>query len=125
MRNMSFALTEPQILDGTKTVTRRLGWLWLKRGDLVCPVRKGMGLKPGESIVRLRPPLRIEDVSREVLRTMLDDLDYGFNEVRREGFEHSPLYCTPSTWVEFFCNTHRGATPETVVTRIEFSYEAA
>jgi hypothetical protein len=48
MRLMSFALTEQQILDGTKDVTRRLGWLFLKRGDLIRPVRKCMGLKRGE-----------------------------------------------------------------------------
>jgi hypothetical protein len=31
MRNISFALTTNQILEGTKTVTRRLGWLHLSQ----------------------------------------------------------------------------------------------
>lgn len=32
MRCMSFALTEPQLMDGSKTVTRRTGWQDLKPG---------------------------------------------------------------------------------------------
>lgn len=122
MRLMSFALTEQQILDHTKTVTRRLGWLYLKRGDLVRPVRKCMGLKRGARPVVLREPLLIEDVRREPLRAMLDDLDYGFAECVREGFGQHPDYRWPSAFVDMFCVTHRGCTPETVITRIEFSY---
>jgi len=34
MRNMSFSMTVDQIRDGSKTVTRRLGWLFLNFGDL-------------------------------------------------------------------------------------------
>ena len=33
MRNISFSLTEEQFLNGSKDVTRRLGWLFLKPGD--------------------------------------------------------------------------------------------
>lgn len=51
---MSFALTTAQIMEGTKTVTRRLGWLHAKPGQLLRPVRKGMGLRPGERIDPLR-----------------------------------------------------------------------
>lgn len=39
MRNMSFALTTPQILNRSKTVTRRAGWSFLKPGDIVCAVQ--------------------------------------------------------------------------------------
>lgn len=123
MRNMSFALTTDQILDQSKGVTRRLGWEFLKVGELLQPVKKCMGLRPGESIQRLGCPIRVVGLRRELLRMMTDDLDYGFDEVRREGFEHSKLYCTPSTWVEMFCNTHKGCTPQTIITRIEFVYE--
>lgn len=125
MRNMSFILTVPQIVAGTKDVTRRLGWLKLKEGDLLQPVRKGMGLRPGEKIERLRPPIRVVSVRREPLRAMLLDADYGFQEVRREGFADHPRYCWPSEWVEMFCSTHKGCTLDTVVTRIEFAYEPA
>ena len=38
MRHMSFALTTKQIKSRTKTVTRRLGWTFLKPGDLIQPV---------------------------------------------------------------------------------------
>lgn len=122
MRNMSFALTVPQIQAGTKDVTRRLGWLHLKRGDLIQPVRKCMGLKPGETIERLRAPLLIVDVRREPLDLMTTNLDYGIDEVRREGFAEHPTYRWPSEWVAMFCATHKGCTPATVVTRIAFDY---
>ena len=123
MRNMSFALTIPQIQAGTKDVTRRLGWLQLKPGDLIRPVRKCMGLKPGEKIEQLRASLRVVDVRREPLRMMTDDLDYGIEEVRREGFADHPTYRFPSEWVAMFCSTHKGCEPGSFVTRIEFAYE--
>lgn len=124
MRNMSFALTTSQIMEGTKTVTRRLGWLHAKPGQLLRPVRKCMGLRPGERLDVLRDPILIVDVRREPLRAMLDDLDYGFVECALEGFGLHPDYRFPSAFVDMFCATHRGCRPETVVTRIAFSYEA-
>lgn len=122
MRNMSFALTVTPIMEGTKDVTRRLGWQFLKVGDLLRPVRKCMGLRPGERLDVLRDPIRVVDVRREPLSRMTTDIDYGFDEVRREGFEGHPVYCWPSAWVAMFCATHKGCTPETVITRIEFVY---
>lgn len=122
MRNMSFAMTTDQIMDGSKDVTRRLGWEFLKVGDILRPVRKCMGLRPGEKIVQLRDPIRAVDVRREPLRRMIDDVDYGFEEVRREGFAWHPDYRWPSAWVAMFCATHRGCTPDTVITRIVFEY---
>lgn len=122
MRNMSFALTTDQIMEGTKTVTRRLGWLNLKPGQQLRPVRKCMGLRPGEKLDVLRDPVTIVSVRREPLRAMLDDRDYGFTECRLEGFGDHPDYQWPSEFVAMFCATHKGCTPDTVVTRIEFSY---
>ena len=122
MRNMSFALTTNQIMEGTKTVTRRLGWLHAAPGQQVRPVRKCMGLRPGEKLDVLRDPLTIVSVRRELLRAMLDDLDYGFSECEREGFGAHPDYKWPSSFVEMFCATHKGCTLETMVTRIEFAY---
>lgn len=119
---MSFALTERQILEETKDVTRRLGWEHLRAGDQLRPARKCMGLRKGERVVLLRDPLHVVSVRREPLRRMLDDADYGFEEVRREGFADHPDYRWPSQWVAMFCTTHRGCTPETVITRIEFRY---
>lgn len=125
MRNMSFALTTQQVLDQSKDVTRRLGWLMLKPGDLFQPVKKCMGLKPGEKIQKLGPPVRVVSVTREPLRRMQDDLDYGLTECAREGFGSHPSYRWPSEFITMFCGSHKRCTPATVVTRIEFAYEAA
>jgi hypothetical protein len=122
MRNMSFALTTPQIMEGTKTVTRRLGWLHLKVGDQLRPVKKCMGLRPGEKLEVLRDPITVIGIRREPLSLMLFDPDYGSRECALEGFGEHPDYRWPSAFVEMFCATHKGCTPETIVTRIEFAY---
>lgn len=119
---MSFALTTTQIMEGTKTVTRRLGWLNLKPGQQIRPVRKCMGLRPGEKLDVLRDPLTVVSVRREILSAMLSDIEYGFRECALEGFGEHPDYRWPSQFVEMFCSTHKGCTPETLVTRIEFAY---
>ena len=116
MRNMSFSKTTEQFLAGTKDVTRRLGWLNLRKGQLVQGVLKAMGLKPGETIQRLRV-IRIRRVTRQPLRRMIDDPAYGREEARREGF---PDLDGPG-FVAMFCDG-MGATPDTVITRIEFEY---
>jgi hypothetical protein len=121
MRNMSFSMTTEQVQNGTKTVTRRLGWLHLKYGELVLPVRKCMGLKPGEKIEPLRDPVRVASTIREPLRRMTDDLEYGREECIREGFPD----LTPAQFIEMFCASHKPCTPDTVVTRIEFEYPEA
>lgn len=122
MRNMSFALTTEQVIDGRKTVTRRLGWTNLKPGDMIQPVKKCMGLKKGEKLDKLTDPLRVISVRREKLRRMIDDVTYGFEECAKEGFKDHPEYGWPSTFVEFFCATHRGCTLDSDVTRIEFEH---
>lgn len=122
MRNISFALTTNQIMDGTKTVTRRLGWVNLKPGQQLRPVRKCMGLRPGEKVEVLRDPLTILSVRREPLRAMLDDLEYGIHECELEGFGKHPDYRWPSAFVTMFCATHKGCSPETMVTRLEFTF---
>ncbi|MFZ2306787.1 MAG: hypothetical protein WAW73_20125 [Rhodoferax sp.] len=119
MRNMSFALTTTQVLEQTKDVTRRLGWLHLKASDLIQPVKKCMGLKPGEKIVKLVPPVRVVSVRREPLSMMTSNFAYGHGECIREGFPEM----TPEQFVSMFCATHKGCTPDTVITRIEFAYE--
>lgn len=123
MRNMSFALTTEQVMEGTKTVTRRLGWLHLKVGDQIRPVRKCMGLRPGEKLDVLRDPLTVVSIRREPLSDMTNDPDYGFRECALEGFQHHPDYQWPSRFIAMFCATHKGCTPETIVTRIEFAYQ--
>lgn len=137
MRNMSFMLTTDQIRNRTKTVTRRVGWAFLKPGDHIRAVEKCQGLKKGE---KMRPlaVLRVESVRREVLAQMTDGLSpsYGVVECQKEGFPN----LTPAQFVAMFCATHKvpdkrafglmpmkrrqplPMLPCDEVTRIEFSY---
>jgi hypothetical protein len=71
MRNISFALTTPQFLARTKTVTRRSGWRVLEVGD-VSPARsrRDRGLKRGETVIRLGR-IKVTDVRLEPLRRLL------------------------------------------------------
>jgi hypothetical protein len=118
MRQMSFKLTEQQVLDRTKTVTRRLGWMHARVGDLVQPVRKSMGLKRGESIERIGGPIVLLSIRKESLRRLIDDTGYGAAELAAEGF----AYLSPTEFVAMFCASHRGCKPDTLVTRVEFRY---
>jgi hypothetical protein len=108
MRLISFALTTRQFRDGSKDVTRRLGWKKLKAGERLQAVRKAMGLKHGEHVEKLGV---IEVVS--VRRERLDAIN-GV-ECIREGFED----LTPDEFVSMFCE-HMGCKPSRKVTRIEF-----
>jgi len=115
MRSISFSLTEPQFLDGSKDVTRRLGWLKLKAGDRLRACRKCMGLKKGEK-QHVLGIIEVVSVRREPLFNLVMSAVYEVNDVRREGFQ--PM--TGQQFIEFFCKSHRGCTPHTIVTRIEF-----
>lgn len=53
MRNMSFSETTEQARNQSKTVTRRWGWGFLKPGERVQQVVKGMGLKRGETVQKI------------------------------------------------------------------------
>lgn len=119
MRNMSFALTTLPVLTQTKDVTRRMGWLKLRPGEIFQPVRKCMGLKPGEKVEKLGGPVRTMILTREVLADGLQDDAHGWMETHREGFPGM----SPARFIEMFCATHKGCTPASEVTRIEFSYD--
>jgi len=110
MRNMSFSHTTQQIRDGTKTVTRRLGWEFLEPGDQVMACVKCMGLRKGEKVERIRPI--------EIISTDWEPLnDVNQEEVIREGFpwmgidEFIDMYCEAFDCSEF-----------AMVNRIEFKY---
>lgn len=137
MRNMSFALTTDQIRDRTKTVTRRIGWEFLKSGDLIRAVEKSQGLKKGETVKPLSV-LRVESVRRERLDHLWSDVDYGRDEMAKEGGR----WGSTSAFIEMFCASHkivdgviklgepgrlgalryRPCRRDDEVTRIEFSY---
>jgi hypothetical protein len=111
MRMMSFALTERQLMDGSKTVTRRTGWKNLKAGERLLAVRKAMGLKAGDKI---QPLCEIEVVS--VRQQLLADIDK--DDCRAEGFPS----LSPDEFTAMFIK-HMGikVTPdECTITRIEF-----
>lgn len=110
MRRMSFALTERQFLAGEKDVTRRLGWAFLRPGDHVLAIRKGMGLARGEKQVVLG---EIETVS--VRRELLDAILANRDDCRREGYPE----LRPDEFVSMFCAAMR-CHPGVTVTRIEF-----
>lgn len=108
-RNMSFMLTTDQIRSRTKIVTRRVGWKFLKPGDVLWACEKCQGLRPGEKINRLCK-IRVTSVSQEQLCRISQE------DVWREGFSMSPV-----RFVEFFCS-HMKCDPTDFVNRIEFEY---
>jgi hypothetical protein len=107
---MSVALTEQAVRDRTKTVTRRIGWRFLRPGDRLTLCAKVRGRRPGEPLVRLAE-VEVVDVRRERLRAI------GVGETVQEGLPEMAA----SDFVEFFCNS-MGCTPDTQVTRIEWRY---
>ena len=109
-RNMSFALTIDQVERRQKTVTRRMGWKFLKPGYRICAVKKAMGLKKGEKIQRLAN-LIVTDVKREPLSN-IDSRD-----VELEGFPGK----SPEWFIELFCKAYK-CTSSDIITRIEFEY---
>lgn len=114
MKNMSFAMTTRQVLNRTKTVTRRDGWLKAKAGDLARPVDKTMGFRKGE---RPRPlfddgtVIRFVDVRREPLEAITPE------DVAAEGFPGM----TPAEFVAMY-RRHGDRAADGLVTRIEYEY---
>lgn len=116
MKNISFALTEPQVRARTKTVTRRQGWKDLKPGTRLRAVNKCQGLKPGEKPVELAL-IEVVDVRVEPLNRMTLEPEYGRAECAREGFPDM----NPDDFVAMFCD-HMAYLPPLAVRRIEFRY---
>lgn len=118
-RLMSCALTANQVVDRTKTVTRRLGW-WrtarghriLKQGDRLWLCRKVMGRKPGEPLDRLAL-VEVFDVRREPLW----QIELHDGDVAAEGFPGK----STEWFIRFFCN-EMNCRRDTMVTRIEWRY---
>lgn len=110
-RLMSVALTTAAVRSRTKSVTRRAGWLMLQPGDQLTLCPKVRGRRAGEALERI-VIVDVTSVRREQLNTITAD------DVVAEGFPNM----TPAEFVEFFCNSHRGVTPHTQVTRIEWAY---
>lgn len=110
MRRMSFSLTTPQFMDGSKSVTRRMGWRFLKAGDHLLAIEKGMGLKKGEK-QKVLGEIVVVSVRREVLYAITRE------DVAREGFPDM----SRAQFVEMFCKANRCGMGS-AVTRIEFQH---
>lgn len=98
-RRMSCSLTVDQVLDGTKTVTRRRvdTWRTIEVGDRLTLIEKGMGLKKGERQRVLRD-VEVVDVRVEPLGQVDDD------ELRCEGF--NPDAWDPFDWRVWWALNH-------------------
>lgn len=107
-RRMSFNLTQQQMRDGTKDVTRRLGWRFAKVGMRVLAVSKAQGLKKGEK-PEIFGVLEFTEVDRRTLTPISRD------EVTREGFPD----LSPLQFVHAF-REHMRCDSATRVTRIAF-----
>ena len=112
---MSFSMTTPQFIDGSKDVTRRFGWWNLKEGDILNAVEKSMGLKKGEKIKSLGL-IRVVSATKEPLSNLLHD-GYGDNEVRREGY---PFDCKTGKEFAEILAQKSGKTIHDECMRIEF-----
>lgn len=117
-RYISFSMTTPQFIEKRKDVTRRYGWLNLKAGDVLIGVEKAMGLQKGEKIKKIRK-IEILSVRREPLRAMMDDLDYGNDEMRREGYPFGLK--SPVIFCKTLANTSKKSVDD-LITRIEFKH---
>lgn len=111
-RLMSVSLTEDAVRERRKTVTRRLGWKFLKPGDRLVLCRKVMGRKAGEPLVRIAE-VEVVAVSFEPLSCIPDA------DVEREGFDLSEW--DGGAFIAFFCE-HMRCSPTDTVTRIEWRY---
>jgi hypothetical protein len=109
---MSFALTQEQLLDGSKTVTRRLGWRMLRRGDVVQAIDKHNYREKGACVVL--GVCTVRSIRREPLNAITDE------DVRREGFPAM----TAAQFVTFFSQNMKCG-PDIYVTRIEFTFQKA
>jgi hypothetical protein len=110
-RGVSFFHTQPQIKAQTKTVTRRLGWKFLKPGDILSACEKCQGLGKGEKIKKICR-IKVVGVRREPLSAITAE------DVALEGFPAM----SPVQFIEFFCGA-MGCTPKTIVTRIDFEFK--
>lgn len=110
-RLMSVAFTEQAVVERRKTVTRRKRWLFLRVGDRLTLVRKAMGRRKGEPLVRLAE-VEVIDVRREPLCWITAE------DVALEGFPE----LTPAEFVDrFFVQAQRMGASD-MVTRIEWRY---
>lgn len=109
-RLISMAKTVAEVLDRTKTVTRRDGWRHIQPGDLLEMVVWDAWATERKPLRRLGV-IRVVSVSRERLGDITPE------EVAREGLPGMD----PESFVELYCAPGK-PDPDREVTRIEFRY---
>jgi hypothetical protein len=125
-RLMSVALSEQAVREQRKTVTRRLGWAFLKPGDRLTLCRKVQGRKRRDGTVEpLERLAEVEVVSvrREQLWD-ITDADIALEGVDPGLFEEHYADAgqpTPQAWITWFCE-QMDVQPDTWVTRIRWRY---
>lgn len=115
-RLMSFAATVPQVEDRTKTVTRRLGWKFLKAGDVLWAVDRNP--RNGGDWRKLAM-IEVVDVRQEKL-WLICEQNRSRNpkdELAKEGFPAM----TEVEFLNLFCRINDCLSTD-LVTRIEFRY---
>jgi hypothetical protein len=117
MRRMSFSHSAPELRERLQTVTRRLGWRFLKPDDLIEAVEHVPGSErdPGAP-TRTLAVLRVRNVRVEPLSRLLTDATYAEDELPREGF---PCW-SRDDFIARFLREHRLASADVDITRIEF-----
>lgn len=108
MRRISFGMTLAQFEDGSKDVTRRLGWELLQPGEHLLAVDRVMGFRPGQR-ERVLGEIEVLSVRREPLEQITDA------DVAREGFPGRDR-----AWFVAMFTAAQRCRPEQIVTRIEF-----
>jgi hypothetical protein len=126
MRRISFNLTQEQVRNRTKTVTRRLGWRNVKVGEVLRAVDR-LRVKNAETLAIIE----VVSARRETLFELLKAADgsgydggdknpYAISEMEREGFPGM----APLAFVALLTEGN-GLSPHAnnvEVTRIEFRY---
>ena len=113
---MSFSHSAAEVQARLQTVTRRVGWRFLKAQDLIEAVASEG--REGRGAVRVLAVLRVTDVRVEPLARLVRDAGYAEDELPREGL---PCW-SRDHFIAAFLRRHRLKTPEIDVTRIAFEY---
>lgn len=109
-RRASFMLTGPQMIDHSKTETRRLNWHWCRAGMVLRGVHKCQGIRPGE-IVPIYGLIHVLSVRREPLHAITQDgvIAEGFPNLRPSEFVGmfcSHMHCESWTEITVICFEH-------------------
>jgi hypothetical protein len=121
---MSVAYTADAVIERRKTVTRRIGWTFLKPGDTLTLCRKVQGRRRRDGTVEPLERLaevEVLSVTREPLEWLYRDDEpgsYARDEVDAEGFPD----LSPREFVRRFFLDAQKLDLSTEVTRVEWRY---